>query len=289
MLEITAPAKINLTLEILTRMADGFHKIRSVAQTINLCDTLRFRADSGTRIRCSIDGLYSGRSLIGKTVELFQDEFGISNVSIDVTKRIPLLSGLGGDSSDAAATLIGLNQLCALGLSPNELLSLAAQLGSDVPFFLCGGTALLESRGELVTTLPPFPHTWMVLVFPPVARTQGKTKRMYGNIGVKHYSRGSTTEKFVSCLGEDLDIPSSLLFNVFDDLAPKNFPGLELCREKFLNAGANEIHLAGSGPALFSLVKNRARGERIRRYLEKAGIHSCVTDTRSRSVDMMVK
>jgi 4-diphosphocytidyl-2-C-methyl-D-erythritol kinase len=288
MLEVKAPAKINLTLEVLTRMEDGFHGIRSIAQTINLCDTLLFQPSDGDQFSCGDGDWSSGQSLIGKTVTLLRDTVGCSRgVSIDVIKEIPLLSGLGGDSSDAAATLVGLNRLWCLRLSRHDMLSMAERLGSDVSFFLYGGTALLESRGELVTPLPSFPHTWVVLLLPPVARIPGKTRRLYGNIKVDNYSKGAATERLVALLNQGGDIASSTLFNVFDDFALDSFPGLKPYWDRFLDAGAGEIHLAGSGPVLFSLVKNRTRGEKIQRRLEKLGVSSYLTDTRDRSGDIL--
>ena len=287
-LEVMAPAKINLTLEILARMEGGFHRIRSVAQTINICDTIRFRTDEGSRFVCRERGWSASQSLIGKTVNLLRHIVGCSlGILISVDKRIPLLSGLGGDSSDAAATLLGLNRFWGLGLTRQELLDLAARLGSDVPFFLHGGTCLLENKGERVIPLAPFPHSWVVLLNPPVVRFQGKTERLYNNIKAENYTDGEATDRLIACLKGSGNISSSCLLNVFDDAAPHSFPGLEFYRKQFQYAGADEVHLSGSGPILYSLVKERVRGEKIQRSLEKLGIDSYLTDTRDRSGDIM--
>jgi len=280
MIEVLAPAKLNLTLEVLARRVNGFHEIRSVAQTINLCDTLRFRLSDSTRFSCADIDWSAAESLIARTVNLLREAVGCSKGAlIEVDKRIPLLSGLSGDSSDAAATLCGLNRLWGLGLSQEELLGLAARLGSDVTFFLYGGTALLEGRGEAVTSLPPFPHTWVVLVLPPVPRMPGKTARLYGGIRASHYSDGSVTDRLVACLTKGGEAAPSFLFNVFDEVAPGSFSDLELCWQQFLEAGAREVHLAGSGPVLFSLVRDRARAEEICHRLSKLGLKPYLTDT----------
>ena len=290
MLEVLAPAKLNLTLEVLAKREDGFHEIRSVVQTINLCDTLRFRLSDSTRFSCADTGWSATESLIAKAVALLREAVGCSKgVLIEVDKRIPLLSGLSGDSSDAAATLYGLNRLWRLGLSQEDLLGLAARLGSDVAFFLYGGTALLEGRGEAVTPLPPFPYTWVVLVLPSVSRMPGKTARLYSGIKVSHYSDGSITDRLVDYLTEGGELGLSFLFNVFEEVAPGIFSDLELCWQQFLGAGAREVHLAGSGPVLFSLVRDRARAEEIYHRLNKLGLKPYLTDTLAGSGSIEVK
>ena len=141
MLTVPAPAKLNLTLEVLARRPDGYHEIRSVFQTISLGDTLHFQPGREIIFKSSLPGWTPEKSLIARAASLLKETSGCpQGVTIEVDNRIPLVSGLGGDSSDAAATLRGLNKLWELGLSREKLLELAAKLGSDVPFFLYGGT-----------------------------------------------------------------------------------------------------------------------------------------------------
>ena len=280
MLKVLAPAKLNLTLEVLAKRPDGFHEIRSVAQTINLCDTLHFQTSQNIEFSCADPDWTSGESLVSKAVDLLQKSTECSKGAVvEVSKRIPLISGLSGDSSDAAATLQGLSQLWGLGLSQKELLGLAAQLGSDVAFFLYGGTALLEGRGEIVTPLPPFPHRWVVFMLPPVPRMPGKTARLYAGVRAEHYTDGQITDRFVTHLAGDREMASYRLFNVFDKLAPDIFSGLGAYWHEFLKAGAHEVHLAGSGPVLFTLVKDGAEAEKIYGNLQKQGLESYLTET----------
>jgi len=125
-LEVTAPAKLNLTLEVLGNLGDGFHRVRSIAQTINLYDVLRFRPGDGTGLSCADKHWSAGESLISRTIQMLREATGCSSgVSIEVVKSIPLLSGLSGDSSDAAATLLGLNRLWELDLTRREILKMA--------------------------------------------------------------------------------------------------------------------------------------------------------------------
>ncbi len=279
MLTLLAPAKINLTLEVLRQRPDGFHEIRSVIQTINLCDSLLFRLSHNIEFGCDDPDLILEESLVSKATALLQQATGCSKgARIEISKRIPLVSGLGGDSSDAAAILYGLNRLWQLGLSLPELVELAPRLGSDVAFFLYGGTALVEGKGERVTPLPSLPHRWVVLLMPPVPRMPGKTKRLYASLKPKHYTQGQITDRLVRGLTSG-EVTSSMLFNVFDDVALDNFTGLGEYREQFLRAGASDVHLAGSGPALFTLVEDRAQAERLYKYLQQQGLESYLTDT----------
>jgi len=144
MLTVLAPAKLNLTLEVLAERPDGYHEIRSVFQTINLCDSLRFQLSQKVTIMSDSPDWAPEKSLVAKAVSLLQETAGcVEGATIEVSKGIPLVSGLGGDSSDAAATLCGLNKLWKLELSVEKLLELATRLGSDVAFFLYGGTAFV--------------------------------------------------------------------------------------------------------------------------------------------------
>src|SRR5687768_1385067 len=147
-LVLTAHAKINLTLEVLGKRADGFHEIRSVMQRITLADTLTIRRAEELILACSDPELEGPENLVWRAAELLRGEYGVSaGASLALEKRIPVAAGLGGGSSDAAAALRGLNELWKLGLNGERLRDLGARLGSDVPFFLLeSGSALAEGR-----------------------------------------------------------------------------------------------------------------------------------------------
>jgi len=279
-LTILAPAKLNLTLEVLGEYQDDFHEIRSVIQTINLCDSLHFQLGQNIEFKSDMPDWIPEKSLVSKASSLIRETTGCTKgVIIEVNKRIPWLSGLGGDSSDAAAILRGLNKLWGLGLSLKELLKLASQLSSDTSFFLYGGTALAEGRGEIVTSLPSLPHMWVVLMMPPVLRRQGKTKQLYASLKASHYTGGQITDRLVTSLARGREVTSASLFNVFDEVALDNFAGLGEYKEQFLKAGAREVHLAGSGPALFTLVRDKNQAEKIYENLQKQGLESFLNDT----------
>ena len=285
MLTLQAPAKLNLTLEVLAKRQDGFHEIRSLIQTINLCDSLYFQLSRDIEFNADESNWTPEKSLVSKAASLLHEVTGCGKgATIEVNKRIPLLSGLGGDSSDAAAILRGLNKLWGLGLSEGELLKLASQLGSDVAFFVYGGTALVEGRGEIVTPLPPIPPMRVVLMMPPIPKMPGKTARLYATLKASHYTGGQITDRFVGWLTGGGEVIPSMLFNVFDDVARDTFTGLKEYWEQFLTAGAESVHLAGSGSALFTLMKDKPQAEKIYKNLQKQGVESYLVETLS-SID----
>ena len=280
MLKVLAPAKLNLTLEVLAKRPDGYHEICSVIQSVNLGDSLHFQLGPNIEFECDEPKWLSDKSLVSKAAGLLQQTTGCSEgATIEISKRIPLLSGLGGDSSDAAATLCGLNKLWELGLSLAKLLELASQLGSDVAFFLYSGTALVRGRGEIVTPLPSLLHRWVVLVIPPVPVADGKTRQLYASLKANHYTEGQTTDRLVARLAGGGEITSSMLFNVFESVAFDMFDRLRECREQFLKAGAPSVHLAGSGPTLFTLVGDKVLAEKIYQNLQQQGLESYLTNT----------
>jgi len=280
MVTVMAPAKLNLTLEVLSKRVDGFHEIRSVIQTINLCDRLDLQPGKKMVFRCDAPGWLPEESLVSRAAALLKETSGCTEgATIELSKKIPLLSGLGGDSSDAAAVLIGLSRLWGLAYSSGELAKLASQLGSDVAFFLFGGTALMQGRGEVVSPLPPLPEMWAVLMMPDISRTAGKTERLYASLDREHYSSGQATEELVALLTRGGDVMPDKLFNAFDGIADDSFEGLDSYRQRFLEAGAGSVHLAGSGPTLFTLVKDRSQAEKLYANLKKQGLESYLAET----------
>lgn len=273
MLILLAPAKLNLTLEVVGKRDDGYHEIRSVVQTIGLCDRLLFQASQQTEYSSNMPEWVPQQSLVPRAVDLVREATGCNlGVEIQVEKYIPLMSGLGGDSSDAAAVLRGLNGLWELNLSQEKLRELASRLGSDVALFLYGGTVMIEGRGEKVTPLPSLPKMWVVLVLPEVPREPGKTGRAYANLQEAEYTDGRTTERLVETLKTGKDFAPSRLFNTFERSAYAGSSELVACRERMLAAGADNVHLAGSGPALFTLIKKRTEAEGLHDRLSRPGM-----------------
>jgi len=275
-----AYAKINLTLEALAKRPDGYHEIASALQTINLSDTLTFEPGKRLEFSCDVRNLQSPENLVLKAARLLRETTGCDRgASIHLEKKIPIAAGLGSGSTDAAATLVGLNQLWELNLSFDRLSGLAAKLGSDVPFFLYGGTALARGRGEIVTPLPPSPESWLVLLKPHIKSTPGKTAQLYSQLKPSYFTSGQHAEKLVAHLKHGGIIESSFLFNVFEQVAFDFFAGLSHLRSRMIAASAREVHLAGSGPTLFALANDKASGETVLERLKEEKLEAYLVHT----------
>ena len=282
-MEIKAYAKINLTLEVLGRRPDGYHEVRTVLQSIDLADRLHFTPAPRLEMECSTPELGVEDNLVLKAADALRTATSYDKgVKIRLEKHVPIGMGLGGGSSDAAATLKALNSLWELGMGDVELRSIAASLGSDVPFFLQGGTALGEGRGEMIVGLPPIPQRWMVLLCPP-PRYMGaevfsrKTAQLYSILTQENYTDGSRTRSLVDSI-KGGQVSQELLFNVFEQVAPSAFHCFEQARQDFLEAGAGRIHLSGTGPALYTFVSDKEEGKGILKSLQSRGLRAyCVS------------
>ncbi len=267
MLTLKAYAKINLTLEVLGRRADGYHDVATILQTIDLHDTVSLSAADDITLSCDDPALESPDNLAYRVAHLLRDESGYGGgAHIAIDKSIPVSAGLGGGSSDAAATLNGLNELWQLGMSTTQLEAIAAKLGSDVPFLLRGGTAIGLGRGERIRRLPPANVQWLVLVTPDVrhkGEAPSKTAALYGMLTPANYTRGFLTRKLEARIRGGGDVPAQFLFNTFDDIAFDAYPGLAHCWNIFNEVGAREIHLSGSGPSIYALMPRREVGTAI--------------------------
>jgi 4-diphosphocytidyl-2-C-methyl-D-erythritol kinase len=259
-IEIQAPAKINLTLEVLGKRPDGYHEVASIIQTVGLHDTITLESADDLSLECDTPGLATDDNLVLRAATMLREATGVSQgARIVLQKAIPVLAGLGGGSSDAAAALIGLDRLWDTGLSHEVLHGIAARLGSDVPFFLRGGTAMVHGRGELVRPLPPADIPWVVILSPnmPVAN---KTATLYAALTPSQHTGGLLTRKLEARIRGGHDVPPQFLFNVFDNVAREAFPGLGEYWDAFSDLGAREVHVAGSGPSLFAPVSRRELG-----------------------------
>jgi len=272
-LTVYAPAKINLVLEVLGKNND-YHRISSIVQSIDLRDVLNFQLDEEICFECDEPSLKRD-NLVKRAAALLKESTKYSRgARIELRKHIPWAVGLGGGSSDAAVTLLALNELWGLGLPPSELVHLASKLGSDVPFFIHKGTALVEGTGEKITPLPSLPLTYFVLLVSPLPKILNKTKQMYSNLNVTYFTRGQFIEPALSSLRQGKAITPDLVFNVFRKVAFDFFPGLDKYRRILEEAGAPRVYLAGSGPCLFTLSPDEKKAREIFFQLKKQGLES---------------
>jgi 4-diphosphocytidyl-2-C-methyl-D-erythritol kinase len=280
MLTLTASAKINLTLEVLGKRPDGYHEIRTILQTVSLCDYLALETAPDLTFACNLPGWQAERSLVSRAANLLKQTTNCqAGAAIRLNKHIPLQSGLGGDASDGAAALCGLNHLWGLNQTPGELCHLAAQLGSDVPFFLTGGTAIARGRGEEVNPLPGIGQQWLVVLVPPVSIPAAKTATLYGLLQPPGFTQGEYTDAMVEIISQRLPIHPDLLYNVFDSVASQAFPRLSGFRQVFVAAGAASVYLAGAGPALFSLHQHKPQAEKVYDNLKHRGLEAYLVET----------
>jgi len=271
MLTVYAPAKINLVLEVLGKHND-YHRISSIVQSIDLCDVLDFQPDEEICFECDEASLKRD-NLVTQAATLLKERTKYSlGARIKLRKHIPWGVGLGGGSSDAAASLLALNELWGLGLPLSELVHLASKLGSDVPFFIHKGTALVEEKGEKVTPLPSLRSTCFVLLVPSLPKISGKTKQMYNALDAAYFTEGQFVQAALSSLRQGKAIDPGLMFNVFEKVAFDFFPGLDKYRKTLKEAGAPGVYLAGSGPCLFTFFSGEKKAGELFSRLKKQGL-----------------
>ena len=254
-----ARAKINLGLEILFKRTDGFHEIKSIMQSICLSDTLEFELKEGNSIELETLGdekIKTEENLVFRAAELFLRECGKNfALKMRLIKRIPQMAGLGGGSSDAACTLKALNELSGFPLSDEELFSLASKLGSDVPFFLSGGTALVSGRGEIIESLSALPKFFLLIAMP---RFCSSTKEMYSRFNKEEVSDIIEISALVKLLDKQRykDFFSSLKNRFEDLLTAEDVAEVLRLKEMFLKTGALGASISGSGSAVFGVYPN---------------------------------
>jgi 4-diphosphocytidyl-2-C-methyl-D-erythritol kinase len=266
-------AKINLTLEVLGRRADGFHDLASLAHTISLADDLRI--DPAHEILTRVEGIEAlENNLVTRAAYLLASTTRTRRgAELTLVKRIPVAAGLGGGSSDAAATLVGLNQLWQNRLGYHALASLAAHLGSDVPYFLRGGAAVLRGRGEEVEALPAIAGQWLVLTVPEQT-LPNKTATLYAALAAADFSSGTATDALAARLRNGQGLRGAHLANAFERVARDVFPVLSELWEQLQRRCARPFHLSGAGPALFALADTRAEAQQLARQVARPGVRT---------------
>lgn len=278
-------AKINLGLEVLGVRPDGFHDVRTVLQTVALCDTLEVHpAPSEVTLRCSDPALPAGEgNLVVKAARLLQAEFGIrAGARLELAKRIPSQAGLGGGSSDAAVALLALARLWKVDVDQDRLTELAARLGSDVPFFLVGGTALGVGRGEEVYPLPDAPGAHLVLAWGPSGMPTAEAYRLVDEKLTA--PRGAHTIRPIlrGVVGRKLSEKS--FFNRFEEAAALSAHAGEAraVREALSAAGATRALLCGSGAAWAGFFPTREAARAGCSEVARRGLSAVATETVAR-------
>ncbi|MFJ5772413.1 4-(cytidine 5'-diphospho)-2-C-methyl-D-erythritol kinase [Psychrobacillus sp. NPDC093180] len=261
---VKAPAKINLTLDVLHKRPDGYHEVEMIMTTVDLADRigLEVREDGAIHI-ISVDRFVPNdhRNLAYQAAKILKEMYNVKlGVSIKIEKNIPVAAGLAGGSSDAAATLRGLNTIWNLGLTLDELAQVATKIGSDVAFCVYGGTALATGRGEKIQKLPPPANCWVILAKPTLGVS---TADIYGNLKINDITHPNTEQMIQAIKKKDFELMCASVGNVLEDVTLKLYPEVAVLKEQMQKFGADAVLMSGSGPTVFGLVNQESRVQRV--------------------------
>jgi 4-diphosphocytidyl-2-C-methyl-D-erythritol kinase len=258
-----APAKINLLLDVLRKREDGYHEVEMIMTMVDLADRLTMEElPRDTIIISSQVGYIPLENLAFQAARLIKERYDVKQgVYIHLDKKIPVAAGLAGGSSDAAAALRGLNRLWKLNIPQDELCRLGAELGSDVPFCVTGGTAIARGRGEKLEHIAAPPQGWVVLAKPPI---NVSTADVYGRLRANELKEHPSISGMVDALnrGSFTDI-CDRLGNVLETVTLDVHPEVRQLKESMIRLGADGVLMSGSGPTVFGLVSKEAKLARI--------------------------
>ena len=260
-MRLRAMAKINLGLDVLRKREDGYHEVRMIMQTIQMYDLLDIRKKEEPGISLSTNLPYvpsDERNLVYKAAKLLMDEFDIKEgLSMKLTKFIPVAAGMAGGSSDAAAAFVGVNRLFRLGLSEEELMKRAVQVGADVPYCVMRGTALAEGIGEKLTRLPRLPKCYVLVGKPGI---NVSTKLAYENLHLDQIQSHPDIDGMISDIeNQDLHSLTAKMQNVFEPGIISQYPVIQEIKDLMEANGALKAMMSGSGPTVFGIFDDRSK------------------------------
>jgi 4-diphosphocytidyl-2-C-methyl-D-erythritol kinase len=259
-----APAKINLSLDVLRKREDGFHEVEMIMTMIDLADRIDLTHLEEDRIAISSQSRFvpnDDRNLAYKAAALLKKRLNIKRgVSICIDKQIPVAAGLAGGSSDAAATLRGLNKLWGLGLTLDELAELGAEIGSDVSFCVYGGTALATGRGEIIKHIEAPPPCWVILAKPSLGVS---TADVYGHLKLDKINHPNVDQMIQAIHEKDYNAICYSLGNVLENVTLNRYPEVKQLKNQMKRFGADGVLMSGSGPTVFGLTQHESRMQRI--------------------------
>ena len=269
-MRLRAMAKINLGLDIIGKREDGYHEVRMIMQTIRMYDVLEIRKKSSPGIFLSTNLPYipcDERNLVYKAAKILMDEFHVEEgLSMKLTKSVPVAAGMAGGSSDAAAAFVGVNRLFHLGLSQEELMKRAVQVGADVPYCVMRGTALAEGIGEKLTRLPDLPGCYILIGKPGI---NVSTRTAYENLDLNEIRRRPDIDGMICDIkNKDLYSMTGKMENVFEPGIMAKYPVIREIRDLMEKQGALKAMMSGSGPTVFGIFENerecRSAAEAVR-------------------------
>ncbi|MFC4558550.1 4-(cytidine 5'-diphospho)-2-C-methyl-D-erythritol kinase [Virgibacillus kekensis] len=259
-----APAKVNLSLDVLGKRDDGFHEVEMIMTAVDLADRVELYPLDGNRIEVSADNQYvpnDERNLAYKAAVAFKNKYRINKgVRIEIEKNIPVSAGLGGGSSDAAAVMRGLNRMWSVGASLDELANIGAGIGSDVPFCIYSNTALGTGHGEKVHRLAPPPPCYIILAKPDIGIT---TRVIFQNVNTADLTHPKTEQVIQAMEEKNFEKLCSNIGNALESVTFSLYPEVQRLKEKMIQAGTTGVLMSGSGPTVVGLVEHLSKAKRI--------------------------
>lgn len=272
-LTIDAYAKVNLGLDVVRRLENGYHEVKMVMQTVGIHDTLTLKKEAqGIKITTDSGEVPANEdNLVYKAAKLLIDNYGITEgVSIHLEKRIPVAAGMAGGSTDAAAVLRGMNTLFALGVSQEELQAQGVKLGADIPYCIMGGTALAEGIGEKLTRLPDAPDCILLVAKPDI---NVSTKYVYENLQLDKIEKHPDIDGMVEAIKTgDLAGVIARMDNVLQTVTEEKYTVIGELKRFMEENGALKALMSGSGPTVFGIYEDGAKAEAAKEKLEKLGL-----------------
>lgn len=256
---INAPAKINIGLDVVGKREDGYHEVKMIMQSIRLFDrlTLTRKKDPGVRLTTNLKFLPTDdNNLIVKSAKMLMKEFNLEGgLTINLEKRIPVAAGMAGGSTDAASTMIAINQMYELGLSNSQLMKRAVKIGADIPYCIMKGTALAEGIGEKLSTIPKLPNCTILIVKPKI---HVSTREVYAGLTLDE----NTVHPDIDMMVEDMkkkDIISlcSHIGNILESVTIPMYPEIAEIKDFMMKNGAKGSLMSGSGPTVFGIYTDK--------------------------------
>lgn len=262
-MKLRAYAKINLGLDVLCRREDGYHDVKMIMQTIQMYDMLEMEKSEKPGIHLTTNLSYipvNENNLVYKAAKLLMDQYGIEEgITINLNKFIPVAAGMAGGSSDAAATLVGVNKMFQLGLTRQQLMELGVKIGADVPYCVMRGTALAEGIGEKLTVLPPMPPCYVLIGKPGISVS---TKFVYTNLNLGPDTHHPDIDGMIQALEKgDLYGITDRMENVLEKVTIPEYPVIETIKNHMKAHGAVNAMMSGSGPTVFGIFDDKEKAE----------------------------
>lgn len=280
-INIKARAKINISLDVLGKREDGYHDVKMIMQTVNLYDKINLKKIKSNQIKLQTNLPFlpvDKRNLVYKVIQYMKDQYEIkTGVFVDLYKVIPVAAGLAGGSSDAAATIIGMNKLFNLKMTLEEMMEIGTMFGADIPYCLMRGTALSEGIGEKLTPLKSFPKAYIVIAKPNVSVS---TAFVYGNLDLKNVKERPNTDAIIQGI-EDGDLRGICreLGNVLESVTMEEYPVIKRIKDFMINNGAIGSLMSGSGPSVYGICEDKQKASHLAYQLKVNNIAKFIYTT----------